>query len=84
MLTPKQKQEYVNSKSGNCPYCGSGDITGRGYDYDDEPSQVIDCEECGQSWMDVFTLADILEMNDEGEIIGEATLAKQPKGMGLT
>ncbi len=80
MLTPEQKHEYLSNRPGHCPYCGSEDIEGRGYDYDSDPGQIIDCNECERCWMDVFTLTDVLEMNDQGEIVGEATTAKQPLG----
>ncbi len=70
-MTSKQRQAYLKN-SHKCPYCGGADISGRGYDYDEPPARIIDCENCGKSWMDVFTLTDVLELDaDERPILGE-------------
>ena len=64
-MTPEQKRNYLTSPD-NCPFCGSGDITGRCFSYEDPSAQIIDCEGCGKSWMDIYTLTDVEEVeNDE-------------------
>lgn len=62
-ITLEQKAEYLKNP-GHCPFCGSSDIEGQGYDYDDNPAQRIDCQSCDKSWYDIFTLTDIEIIED--------------------
>lgn len=70
MLTPEQKRNYLSSQ-GNCPFCGSGTLCGDSYDCEGgSVAQRIECEDCGKSWHDIYTLTDIEEIfEDDGQTI---------------
>ena len=57
-ITSEQKAAYLKNPS-RCPFCGGSDLEGEGYDYDGDPAQTIECQDCGRSWLDIFTLTDI-------------------------
>ena len=42
----------------SCPVCGSVEVTGGFVEVlDDTAWQTVDCDDCGSSWEDVFTLS---------------------------
>lgn len=50
-------EEYVNRGGGQCPKCGSEEITG--YDVDIEgkyATQKTSCDSCGEAWYNVYQL----------------------------
>ncbi len=58
-LTPEQKQKYIESNNANlCPFCESADISGGSIEVaGKEAWQEVSCNECGENWRDVYTLA---------------------------
>ena len=63
MLTKKQVKQYLKSET-TCPYCGGQDITGSSVEVEAGGAyQTITCEECGKSWLDIYKLVDIQEID---------------------
>jgi hypothetical protein len=55
MLSPK---EYAERQGAVCPVCGSKNIVaGNGETRSDIRTENIDCNGCGASWTDIFTLS---------------------------
>ena len=58
------KQQYLNEGGVRCPYCGSENLkcrittTNDGFIY-----QKVTCLTCNKTWLDVYTLTDILVEN---------------------
>jgi DNA-directed RNA polymerase subunit RPC12/RpoP len=62
-LTNRQKRKYIKTDGVQCPYCGSRHIdTGR-LEMDERVYQECRCQ-CGKSWTDLYTLAEIEEAED--------------------
>lgn len=62
-LTKKQREEYIKSPY-HCPKCGGRDISAGEF----EPEAmyiVIECENCGGSWEEIFTLIDIQNFKEK-------------------
>lgn len=60
MLTPEQKKAYINCGGALCPYCESKDMTGGNYEGDGNAiSMPVTCNNCGQSWVDIYILTDV-------------------------
>jgi formate dehydrogenase maturation protein FdhE len=50
-------EEYVAKGGGCCPFCGSGDLTGRFIEVDGRTAaQPVDCNNCEAEWIDMYTL----------------------------
>ena len=59
-LTSQQKQEYIKTGGVRCPTCGSYHIeTGR-LEMGEQVYQGCSCQ-CGQTWVELYTLTDIEE-----------------------
>ena len=59
MLSPEQK--YLESGGSKCPNCDSTSITGCGpVEMDDGAWQNVECEDCGATWTDTYTLTGIM------------------------
>ena len=64
-LTDEQKQKYVDAIGTNCPYCGSGDISGASIVIEaNNAYQPIDCMKCGKRWHDRYILNGLLEEDE--------------------
>jgi hypothetical protein len=62
MLSKKEKQAYVQSRSGHCPYCHSQQLEGGSYQGDGQTiAQEVECLDCHKRWRDIYTLTDIEE-----------------------
>ncbi len=61
MLNQKTKDRYVDHGGINCPYCGSDDIEGQGWEWDGQ-YQNIECHKCHKCWRDCYSLVDIEEV----------------------
>jgi transposase-like protein len=62
MLTEEQRIKYLIDRKDRCPYCGSSDLDGGDFRYEESTiMQRINCTDCKKSWQDVYKLADILE-----------------------
>jgi transcription elongation factor Elf1 len=60
-LTARQRQRYLDSRGSRCPFCESDNITAASNEADaDYITQEVACDDCGEEWMDLFTLADVL------------------------
>jgi len=62
-LTEEDKQEYLNSRGNICPYCRSDNISATGYMNADDLTahRKVECFECGEEWLDVYTLTEVEE-----------------------
>lgn len=61
-FTPEQIAAYVTSEGAACPYCASKEIESDRLQADgDSACAVVQCDGCGKSWLDVFTLTTIEE-----------------------
>lgn len=50
-------EEYVLKGGGECPHCGSGDITGDSIEIDGvQAHQQVSCGECDAVWVDTYNL----------------------------
>lgn len=62
MITPLQKDIYLNRNGLVCPFCGSANIVGGDIDYGNSQMwQNVVCEKCKKEWTDIYTLTDIEE-----------------------
>ncbi len=62
MLSEKEKQAYVHSRSGHCPYGNSQQLEGGSYHGDGQTiAQEVQCLACQKRWQDIYTLTDIEE-----------------------
>jgi len=65
ILTAEQKQKYMESRGSICPFCGSTDISGGSVNIEAAQAwQNVSCNDCGETWRDVYTLA-FVETDDE-------------------
>ena len=63
-LTSQRKQEHIKTGDLRCPTCGSCHIeTGR-LEMGEQVYQECSCQ-CGQSWIELYTLTGIEEEDDE-------------------
>ena len=54
------KKTYLAQGGVNCPFCGSSEIEGEGFDYEGEHIfQDIYCIDCRKEWTDIFSLTDM-------------------------
>ena len=60
-LTQEKIDEYVKEGGGFCPYCGSQDIEGGSLDFDGGVYQKMGCNECDETWVDAYRLANVLD-----------------------
>ena len=59
-LTPEQIKKYNRRKGGECPVCGSGDMSGERMQVDGPTaSQDVNCLTCGCTWTDIYRFAGI-------------------------
>ena len=62
-LIKKAKQQYLEAKGVNCPFCGSSQIEGASVEINAGSAyQPIGCLECDKRWKDVYTLQDVEEI----------------------
>jgi len=62
-LSPEQK--YIKSGGSKCPVCDSTSITGCGsIELDDGAWQNVECENCGATWTDIYTLTGITDLKE--------------------
>jgi hypothetical protein len=77
MFTVKQIEEYVKQKGLRCPYCGSvGHVTaGRAIPDADviQINQSMLCRMCKREWVDVYNLAGIIEVEQDGVVIPQCS-----------
>jgi len=65
-LTKEQKKEYIKNGGLRCPFCRSENIDGIENNFDaGYLSQVVICNECHESWSDIYSLTDIIHDEDE-------------------
>ena len=59
-LTNKQRARYIEHGGARCPFCNSTDITGRSVEIDaGGATQDVSCEDCSETWWDVYTLTGV-------------------------
>ncbi len=64
MITPKQ---YVEKKGGECPCCGSGNLSGDSVTIETGKAfQPVGCNDCNASWCDTYVLTGYAEF-EEGQ-----------------
>lgn len=64
MLNQAQKTEYLAGGGVKCPYCKSENIS-QGAFWDaptDSLGATVTCKDCKQSWGDIYTLTDVVEV----------------------
>lgn len=60
--TEKQKLQYLKAGGFICLFCGSDDMVGGSLTSDDAcVYQRIHCNNCGEVWVDKYSLTDVLE-----------------------
>lgn len=65
ILTPEQKEKYLNENAAICPFCNSSDISGGSVNIESMTAwQNVSCSSCGEHWRDVYTLS-FVETDDE-------------------
>lgn len=65
MLTEKQKSEYLEDVGNICPFCQSNDLQCSRIEVDSGGAgQDIECGGCGATWTDLYTLSDIVNINE--------------------
>jgi hypothetical protein len=67
-LTEEQKKEYMSKRGNHCPACGSKDIYSIGDLESVETDTVwneMSCVDCSKSWVEVYRLADIQEVEEK-------------------
>ena len=63
---PAYKRKYLEKSGGRCPFCESKNITSGRIEADGPVAWAeIECEGCGASWQDVWTLTDITKAKDK-------------------
>jgi len=56
-ITPAQQTAYIQNHGSVCLYCESSNIRGDSFDSVDGITwQTIDCDDCGESWQDIYHL----------------------------
>ena len=56
----KLKSKYLSINGNLCPVCDSNDLATSSFEVSGATtSQKIDCDQCGSSWLDVYTLTDM-------------------------
>ena len=56
----KEQQEAYNSDPSKCPFCGSTNFDGQRIQVDGNTAwQDVDCNDCGESWTDIYTFSGI-------------------------
>ena len=56
----RTEYEYIQNGGNNCPHCGSSDISGGSFEADGTSAwRDVECEECGESWHDIYSLTGI-------------------------
>ena len=67
MASSGYRQKYLKSSGSHCPFCESTDITSGPIQADGPVAWAeAECEGCGASWQDVWSLTDIDEAKDRG------------------
>lgn len=58
------KQQYLDEGGVKCPYCGNDNLECETITTDDNfIHRKVNCHVCGKTWLDVYTLTDILLEN---------------------
>ena len=73
-LTQEQANKYIADEATHCPFCGSDQVEGQSFDYEDgRIYHPIICTACGRSWQDGYTLdsisADAVEGGEPSEFL---------------
>lgn len=56
------KEKYLEHNGLICPYCDSKEITATSSDFDDDYCwRNVACDDCGETWQDIYTLTDVNE-----------------------
>ena len=59
-LTAAKKKKYLKECGSNCPYCNSDSYEGGSITFEGgSVSQKIFCNDCEESWYDIYQLRDI-------------------------
>ena len=62
-VTEEKIKNYVENDYGNCLGCGSGNIEGDSIDVEGNTTgQRIRCVDCDLTWVDVYTLSDVVDI----------------------
>jgi hypothetical protein len=62
MLTKEQREKYLRYP-GNCPYCGSYEVSYEKVTFDSSKVwHEISCSRCNKRWADVYSLTAIEEI----------------------
>jgi transcription elongation factor Elf1 len=56
-MDEKRKADYLKSPN-HCPWCNSEKIMADTFDAE-KPGQLVECQNCGREWYDIYTLTDI-------------------------
>lgn len=53
-------EKYLATGGVSCPFCGSHDIEGQGFDADEDGvTQEVGCNDCDREWIDRYKLHSI-------------------------
>ena len=66
-LAPEMVRDYIAGHGTKCPFCGSSEIESGRLDCEGPCAWApVTCSVCGQQWQDVFSLADIDLIDEDG------------------
>lgn len=64
-----QKNSYLKIKGVKCFFCPSTDIEGGSVDIGaGEAMQEVKCNECSGHWTDIYTLTDVMDIEEGKEV----------------
>jgi len=68
-MTPEQRKAYLDASGTFCPFCNSTNLAGYKLEDHDKGKleQQVYCKSCPESWTDIYTLTDIIPLEDEEE-----------------
>ena len=62
-ITMNHRENYIEGGGVHCPFCQSTDITASPFEGDTK-SQQVNCDNCGETWYDLYKLIDIQEAGE--------------------
>lgn len=71
-LTPEQRQKYLEHRGVRCPFCDNDEISSGPSERDDDYVTIeVECHGCDGTWLDYYTLTDVL--NADGSPVPKET-----------
>jgi hypothetical protein len=61
LITPEQRERYLQSGGNICPFCNSLNIqgTGSGDSDSDWHSKEVECLDCKEMWVDIYKIVNV-------------------------